>query len=294
MAVADDETDGLTQREHSLEQALLGSILATVPDALIVIDVRGQIVSFSAAAQRMFQYAESDVLGENISMLMPSPDREKHDGYIDHYLKTGERRIIGIGRLTSARRRDGSIFLIELSVGEVQDEGRPLFTGFIRDLTESQQAERRVADLQAELAHASRVTAMGTLASALAHELNQPLTAIANYLEAGRDKIPATEWVRSPGGEGSHHAIDPKNPVIVYSHGFYGNFTREDLAQAAAGRGAGRGEAAAAGGGQGRGRAVRDACHPRPPLGRDRVAGRPDRRPRGRARPRRRSGLSDA
>ena len=191
MAVADDETDGLTQREHSLEQALLGSILATVPDALIVIDVRGQIVSFSAAAQRMFQYAESDVLGENISMLMPSPDRERHDGYIDHYLKTGERRIIGIGRLTSARRRDGSTFPIELSVGEVQDEGRPLFTGFIRDLTESQQAERRVADLQAELAHASRVTAMGTLASALAHELNQPLTAIANYLEAGRDMLDA-------------------------------------------------------------------------------------------------------
>jgi two-component system sensor kinase FixL len=191
MAVADDETDGLTQREHSLEQALLGSILATVPDALIVIDVRGQIVSFSAAAQRMFQYAESDVLGENISMLMPSPDREKHDGYIDHYLKTGERRIIGIGRLTSARRRDGSTFPIELSVGEVQDEGRPLFTGFIRDLTESQQAERRVADLQAELAHASRVTAMGTLASELAHELNQPLTASANYLEAGRDMLDA-------------------------------------------------------------------------------------------------------
>ena len=189
MGVADDETDGLTQREHSLEQALLGSILATVPDALIVIDMRGAIVSFSAAAQRMFQYAESDVLGENISMLMPSPDRERHDGYIDHYLTTGERRIIGIGRLTSARRRDGSTFPIELSVGEVQDQGRRLCTGFIRDLTERQQAERRVADLQAELSHASRVTAMGTLASALAHELNQPLTAIANYLEAGRDLL---------------------------------------------------------------------------------------------------------
>ncbi|EZP73978.1 Two-protein, nitrogen fixation sensor protein fixL [Sphingomonas paucimobilis] len=189
MAVADDETDGLSERAHSLEQALLGSILATVPDALIVIDMAGRIVSFSAAAQRMFQYAESDVLGENISMLMPSPDRERHDGYIDHYLKTGEKRIIGIGRLTSARRRDGSTFPIELSVGEVQDQGRRLFTGFIRDLTERQQAERRVADLQAELAHASRVTAMGTLASALAHELNQPLTAIANYLEAGRDLL---------------------------------------------------------------------------------------------------------
>ncbi|SEI99794.1 PAS/PAC sensor signal transduction histidine kinase [Sphingobium sp. AP50] len=188
MAVADDDSDALTDA-HSLEQALLGSILATVPDALIVIDLRGRIVSFSAAAQRMFQYAESDVLGENISMLMPSPDRERHDGYIDHYRTTGEKRIIGVGRLTSARRRDGSTFPIELSVGEVQDQGQRLFTGFIRDLTERQQAERRVADLQSELAHASRVTAMGTLASALAHELNQPLTAIANYMEAGRDLL---------------------------------------------------------------------------------------------------------
>lgn len=189
MGVADDESEGVTERAHSLEQALLGSILATVPDALIVIDHVGRIVSFSTAAQRMFQYAESDVLGENISMLMPSPDRERHDGYISHYLDTGERRIIGIGRLTSARRRDGSTFPIELSVGEVHDQGRRLFTGFIRDLTERQQAERRLADLQAELAHAGRVTAMGTLASALAHELNQPLTAIANYLEAGRDLL---------------------------------------------------------------------------------------------------------
>ena len=189
MAVADDETDGLDRQAHSLEQALLSSILSTVPDALIVIDKLGHIVSFSAAAQAMFQYAESDVLGENIAMLMPSPDRERHDGYIDHYMRTGEKRIIGIGRLTSARRRDGSVFPIELSVGEVQDRGRRLFTGFIRDLTERQQAERRVADLQAELAHAGRVTAMGTLASALAHELNQPLAAIANYMEAGRDLL---------------------------------------------------------------------------------------------------------
>ncbi|AEG50963.1 PAS/PAC sensor signal transduction histidine kinase [Sphingobium chlorophenolicum L-1] len=212
MAVADDETEGLAQREHSLEQALLGSILATVPDALIVIDMRGHIVSFSAAAQRMFQYAESDVLGENISMLMPSPDRERHDGYIHHYLSTGEKRIIGIGRLTSARRRDGSTFPIELSVGEVQDEGRRLFTGFIRDLTESQQAERRVADLQAELAHVGRVTAMGTLASALAHELNQPLTAIANYLEAGRDMLDAggpvdRELLREAMAESANQAL---------------------------------------------------------------------------------------
>jgi two-component system, LuxR family, sensor kinase FixL len=212
MGVADDETEGVAERAHSLEQALLGSILATVPDALIVIDDVGRIVSFSTAAQRMFQYAESDVLGENISMLMPSPDRERHDGYISHYLNTGEKRIIGIGRLTSARRRDGSTFPIELSVGEVQDQGRRLFTGFIRDLTERQQAERRLADLQAELAHAGRVTAMGTLASALAHELNQPLTAIANYLEAGRDLLEGDrpidrELLREAMAEGAAQAL---------------------------------------------------------------------------------------
>lgn len=151
---------------HSLEQALLGSILATVPDALIVIDARGRIMSFSPAAQRMFQYGEAEVLGENVSMLMPSPDRERHDGYLDHYRETGEKKIIGIGRLTTARRRDGSTFPIELAVGEVSDQGMRLFTGFIRDLTERQKTERRVQDLQAELSHASRVTAMGTLAAA--------------------------------------------------------------------------------------------------------------------------------
>ncbi|WP_336958940.1 PAS domain S-box protein [Sphingobium aquiterrae] len=187
--MAEHEVQQPEAEPGTLEQAVLGSILATVPDALIVIDERATIVSFSAAAERMFSYAESEVVGENISMLMPSPDRERHDGYISHYLDTGERRIIGIGRLTTARRRDGSTFPIELSVGEVHDHGRRFFTGFIRDLTERQRTERRLQDLQAELAHTTRVTAMGTLASALAHELNQPLTAIANYMEAARDLL---------------------------------------------------------------------------------------------------------
>ena len=192
---------------HSLEQALLGSILATVPDALIVIDARGRIISFSPAAQQMFQYTEGDVLGENIAMLMPSPDRERHDAYLDHYRETGEKKIIGIGRLTTARRRDGSTFPIELAVGEVRDGDQRLFTGFVRDLTDRQQTERRVQDLQAELSHASRVTAMGTLAAALAHELNQPLTAIANYMEAGRDLLQVDGPVdREMLGEAMHEA----------------------------------------------------------------------------------------
>lgn len=177
----------------TLEQALLSSILSTIPDALIVIDARAHIVSFSAAAQRMFDYSEADVLGENIMMLMPSPDRERHDSYMTNYLQTGVRKIIGIGRLTTALRRDGSTFPIELQVGELHDGSDRFFTGFIRDLTERQQTERRLQDLQAELAHTARVTAMGTLASALAHELNQPLTAIANYMEAARDLLAEPE-----------------------------------------------------------------------------------------------------
>ncbi len=170
-------------------EAHLRSILQTVPDAMIVIDERGYILSFSTAAERMFGYSEDEVLGENVSMLMPSPDRERHDGYLKRYLRTGERRIIGIGRVLTARHRDGATFPIELSVGEARIGDDRVFTGFIRDLTERQQVELRVHDLQSELAHVSRVSAMGTLATSLAHELNQPLTAIANYVETARDLL---------------------------------------------------------------------------------------------------------
>ena len=167
----------------------LRSILATVPDAMVVIDEAGVMLSFSAAAEKMFGFAEPDVVGRNVSMLMPSPDRERHDDYLSRYRATGERKIIGIGRVTTALHSDGSTFPIELAVGEAWIEGRRVFTGFIRDLTERQRTELRMQDLQSELAHVGRVSEVGTLASALAHELNQPLTAVANYCEAARDLL---------------------------------------------------------------------------------------------------------
>lgn len=168
-------------------EAHLRSILDTVPDAMVVIDGRGLIQSFSAAAERLFGYEESDVLGRNVSLLAPSPHREAHDGYLARYLATGERRIIGIGRVVSGRRHDGSIFPMELAVGEVvRDDGSRLFTGFIRDLTARQDIERRLQDLQEELIHIARVSAVGTMASTLAHELNQPLTAVASYAMAAQ------------------------------------------------------------------------------------------------------------
>ena len=170
-------------------EAHLRSILATVPDAMVVIDEAGSIQSFSAAAAKMFGYAEADVVGRNVSMLMPSPDRERHDQYLLNYKLTGERKIIGIGRVTTALHRDGSTFPIELAVGEAKVGENRIFTGFIRDLTERQETLLRLQDLQSELAHVGRVSEMGTLASSLAHELNQPLTAVASYCESARDLL---------------------------------------------------------------------------------------------------------
>ncbi len=156
---------------------------------MIVIDERGTIVSFSAAAERLFGYSQAEVAGRNVSVLMPVPDHDRHDAYIARYLATGERRIIGIGRIVVGLRADGTEFPMELAVGEAAGDGGRIFTGFIRDLTEQQRAEFRLKELQSELIHVSRLSAMGTMASTLAHEINQPLTAIANYMEAAGDLL---------------------------------------------------------------------------------------------------------
>jgi two-component system sensor kinase FixL len=170
-------------------EAHLKSILETIPDAMIVIDPKGRIQSFSAAAERLFGRRAAEVLGRNVSMLMPSPYREGHDGYLERYLRTGERRIIGVGRVVVGERKDGSTFPMELAVGEMKSNDKLFFTGFIRDLTERQKTEGRLQELQAELVHISRLTAMGEMASTLAHELNQPLSAISNYLKGARRVI---------------------------------------------------------------------------------------------------------
>jgi two-component system sensor kinase FixL len=167
----------------------LRSILATVPDAMVLIDEHGSIISFSAAAEKMFGYAETEVIGENVSMLMSSPDRERHDSYLKNYCNTGVRKIIGIGRVTTARHRHGNTFPIELSVGEAWVDGKRIFTGFMHDLTARREADVRFRDLQAELAHVGRISELGTLASSLAHELNQPLTAITSYCRGAADLL---------------------------------------------------------------------------------------------------------
>jgi two-component system sensor kinase FixL len=187
---------GFAAQQHralAAREAHLQSILDTVPDAMIVIDDRGTIQSFSAAAARLFGYAAADVVDGNVKVLMPQPYRDAHDGYLDRYRATGVRHIVGIGRVVVGQRKDGSTFPMELSVGEMESGGERFFTGFIRDLTERKATEARLQELQSELIHVSRLTALGEMASALAHELNQPLAAIANYLKGSSRLLEGAE-----------------------------------------------------------------------------------------------------
>ncbi len=171
----------LTQRELHLQ-----SILDTVPDATVVIDAKGIMQSFNTSAVRQFGYAPEEVVGRNVSMLMPSPYREQHDGYLMRYLTTGEKRIIGIDRVVVGRRKDGSTFPMKLAVGQVTVGGQTFFTGFIRDLTEREESQAKLDQASNELIRLARVNELGEMASTLAHELNQPLSAIANYVQGCR------------------------------------------------------------------------------------------------------------
>jgi two-component system, LuxR family, sensor kinase FixL len=172
-----------TVSDLDAREAHLRSILDTVLDATVVIEKDGTITSFNAAAVRQFGYTEAEVVGRNVSVLMPEPYQREHDGYISRYLKTGEKRIIGIDRVVVGKRKDGSTFPMKLAVGEIKTGDKVFFTGFIRDLTEREESAARLQEIQGELARLARLNELGEMASTLAHELNQPLSAIANYTQ---------------------------------------------------------------------------------------------------------------
>ena len=171
----------LAQREQHLQ-----SILDTAPDATVVIDAQGIMQSFNHSAVRQFGYTVEEAIGQNVSMLMPTPYREQHDGYLTRYLTTGEKRIIGVDRVVVGRRKDGSTFPMKLAVGQMQVGERTYFTGFIRDLTEREESQAKLDQARNELTRLARVNELGEMASTLAHELNQPLSAIANYVQGCR------------------------------------------------------------------------------------------------------------
>lgn len=168
------------------DDALFRTLIGTAVDGIMVIDDGGTVQIYNPACERLFGYTPAEVIGRNVKMLMPEPYRGNHDSYIRNYIHTGEKRIIGIGREVLGRRKDGSTFPMYLSVGEGTDGGRRIFVGIVHDISQQQAHDRYIRELQQELLHVTRLTAMGQMTSALAHELNQPLTAISNYANAAR------------------------------------------------------------------------------------------------------------
>lgn len=181
---------GKMYAELQKREADLRAIVETVPDALVVIDENGTIVLFSPSARRHFGWAADEAIGQNVAMLMPSPYREAHQRHVNRHVHSRTSNLIGRSRLLSGLRKDGTTFPMELSLGELDIDDRHHYVGFIRDLTDRHETEQRMQELQSELFHVSRLSALGQLASAIAHEINQPLSAIANYI-AGAKRLAA-------------------------------------------------------------------------------------------------------
>jgi two-component system sensor kinase FixL len=168
----------------TVSEARLSSVLDTAADGIVVIDERGRILVYNTACERMFGYRAEEIVGENVKLIMPDAYAGRHDAYIENYRASGLKRIIGIGREVKGRRRDGTVFPVELSVGEAPTPDGRQFIGILRDISSRKEAEERLSELQRELVHMTRVSAMDEMGAALAHEINQPLTAIMLYLQA--------------------------------------------------------------------------------------------------------------
>jgi two-component system sensor kinase FixL len=180
------QDSALAAEYASMVAAEFQALLDAAVDAIVVIDERGLITTFNRAAERMFGHAARDIVGKNVSILMGEPHRSQHDGYMARYAETRVPHIIGKGREIEGRRANGEIFPVSLAVGEATDSGGRRFVGIIRDLSAQRAAEQQARALELKLAHVGRFNLMGEMAAGIAHEINQPLSAIATYAQAGK------------------------------------------------------------------------------------------------------------
>lgn len=187
LAIISEFVERAERKAFAEEQ--LSALIATAVDCIMCIDEKGQIELFNPACERTFGYSAQETLGENISMLMPLKYAAEHDGYIEAYRVTGVRKIIGIGRDVEGQRKNGETFPMKLSVGEFWHHGQRRFVGIVHDLSERAANERRLQELQNQVTHMGRVSAVAEMGAALAHEINQPLTAMTLYLTAAERAI---------------------------------------------------------------------------------------------------------
>jgi two-component system sensor kinase FixL len=159
------------------------SVIDSAVDGIVVIDSRGIIEVFNQSAERMFGYSAREIVGESINLLMPAPYEDEHDGYIAEYLRTGKKKIIGIGREVVGRRRDGSTFPMHLSVGEMRVGSEAHFTGILHDLTPRLELEARLRE-QSAMAH------LGEMAAVIAHEVKNPLAAVRGAIQVIGGRLP--------------------------------------------------------------------------------------------------------
>lgn len=178
--------DGEGQTPIKDANARLVALLDAAVDALIIIDGKGNIEVFNTAAQKMFLYTSEEVLGKNIKLLMPTPFKEEHDKYLSSYLTSGESKIIGKGRKVRGKKSNGEEFPIFLSVGEVKESSHTQFVGIIRDITEQENDRIEAQESRDRLSYASKLSSMSELAVGIAHEMNQPLSAITSYAQASK------------------------------------------------------------------------------------------------------------
>ncbi len=176
------------------------ALMDAAVDCILLINGRGTLEAVNAAVLRLFGYQREELLGQNISMLMPEPDRSQHDRYIANYLSSNKAKIIGIGREVLAQTKSGEILPIYLSVGDYKEGENAKFVGIIRDLREQKnrelqlaQAEQDIHQLNSRLAQVSRISVMGEMAANIAHEVNQPLTAIATYAQTCQRLLNSSE-----------------------------------------------------------------------------------------------------
>mgnify|MGYP001817695404 FL=1 len=185
-------------RDSHGSNSAFDALLDAAVDGIVIIDAHGIVRRFNRAAESMFGYPESEISGSNVSRLMPEPHRSRHDAYLEHFYSTGEASIIGAGREVDGVKKNGETFPMFLSVGEIKGGAERRFVGIVRDMSDVQEGREQVRQLEEQLLHADRLVILGELTAGIAHEINQPLTAIAAYADAGKKMVS-----RGPGASGT-------------------------------------------------------------------------------------------